>query len=125
MSNLDNNVNINNTGRAYAPKLKKGDDAKPQPVLEETIVESLNDGTMAADTYGRILVKQAGKTENAEMVKAVQDAIEFYVNNPTIAQAAVKAGDDACELLSALDIENSYEQACSGSLDAAYSKGHV
>ena len=124
MSNLDN-VNINNAGRAYHCSIKKGEDAKQQVKPEEnTAVESLNDGTKAAESYGRILVKAAGKTENPEMIKTVQDALEFYVNNPQLAQASVKSGDDAYELLEAMGAENPYEKSCCGSCDAAYAKNN-
>ena len=95
MANLDNNLNINNAGRAYTPNLKKGEDVKPQTKQEETPVEIINDGTQAADSYGRILVKQAGKVDNPEMVKSIKDAVDFYINNQHLVAAGVKAGDDA------------------------------
>ena len=98
MSNLDNNFNINNANRAYTPNLKKGEetvDAKPQKRPDDMPVEILNDGAQAAESYGRILVKQAGKVDNPEMVQCIKDAVDFYLNNPQLAQAGVKAGDSA------------------------------
>ncbi|DAB24675.1 TPA: hypothetical protein CPT85_03055 [Candidatus Gastranaerophilales bacterium HUM_21] len=122
MANLDNNLNINNAGRAYTPNLKKGEDVKPQTKQEETPVEIINDGTQAADSYGRILVKQAGKVDNPEMVKSIKDAVDFYINNQHLVAAGVKAGDDAYELFHADEMPNAYEKACCGSCDAVYKK---
>ena len=102
MANLDNNLNINNAGRAYTPNLKKGEDVKPQTKQEETPVEIINDGTQAADSYGRI--------------------VDFYINNQHLVAAGVKAGDDAYELFHADEMPNAYEEACCGSCDAVYKK---
>ena len=124
MSNLDNNLNINNTSRAYTPNIKKGEEteAKLQQKAETAQTEILNDGVQASDTYGRILVKQAGKTDNPEMVQCIKDAVDFYLNNQKLAQAGVKAGDDAYELLNAQGVQNAYEKACCGACDAAEDK---
>lgn len=121
MSNVDNNMNINKTSRAYTPSVSKNDNNKSVQQREEVAQESLNDGTQAADSYGRILVK-SGKVDNAEMVQSVKDSIDFFVNNPELAAAAVKAGDDAEELMSALEVADAYEKACCGACEAAYSK---
>ncbi len=125
MSNLDNNFNINNANRAYTPNLKKGEetvDAKPQKRPGDMPVEILNDGAQAAESYGRILVKQAGKVDNPEMVQCIKDAVDFYLNNPQLAQAGVKAGDSAYELLSAQGANDAYEKACCGACDAVESR---
>lgn len=124
MSNLDNNMNINNAGRTYHRNIKKGEEAKPQATSENFAAETtLHDGTKAAESYGRILVKSQ-KIDNADMVKSVKEALDFYIKNPELARLAVKAGDDAYELLEAMDEECAYEKACCGSCDAAYSKNN-
>lgn len=113
MANLDNNVNINNANRAYTPNLKKGEEVKPQAKAEiEAPAEMLNDGTQAADSYGRILVRQTGKIENPEMVKTVQDAIDFYIKNSDIAAKHVKNGDIAYCAYKADGEEYPYEDMC-------------
>ena len=88
---------------------------------EDVLQESINDGTQAADTYGRILVK-SGKIVNPEMVQSVKDSIEFFERYPELAVATVKSVDDAEELLEALEISDAFEKACCGAYDAAYSK---
>ncbi len=125
MSNLDNNFNINNANRAYAPNFKKGEeivDTKLQKRQDDMPVEILNDGAQAAESYGRILVKQAGKVDNPEMVQCVKDAVDFYLSHPNLAQAGVKACDDAYELLNAQGAQDAYEKACCGACDAAENK---
>lgn len=121
MSNLDNNVNINKASRAYTHKVQKNDKNVPSTQHEEVAPEVLNDGTQAADSYGRILVK-SGKIENPEMVQSVKDSIEFFVKYPELAAAAVKSVEDAEELLEALEVSDAFEKACCGAFDAAYSK---
>lgn len=123
MANLDNNMNINSAGRAYAPNFKKNEDVKSQVKLDEEMEpEVLNDGVQAADSYGRILVKQSGKViDNPEMVKCVQDAIDFYVKNSDIAQKHVKNGDLAYQAFEKDGDEHAYEDMCCISCDAAYS----
>ncbi len=120
MTNFDNKLNINNLHKTYTPSAKK-EDAKPQPKAEETTPEVINDGTQAADSYGRILVRK-GKFDNAEMVQNIKDSIDFFVQNPELAAASVKAGDDAYELLEAAGVQNAYEKSCCGACDAAYLK---
>lgn len=122
MSNLDNNVNINKTSRTYTHKVQKNDKNVPVSQHEEDIAhEVLDDGTKAADSYGRILVK-SGKTENPEMVQSVKDSMEFFVKYPELAAAAVKSVEDAEDLLNALEVSDAFEKACCGAFDAAYSK---
>ena len=120
MTNFDNKLNINNLHKTYTPSAKK-EDAKPQPKAEETTPEVINDGTQAADSYGRILVRK-GKFDNVEMVQNIKDSIDFFVQNPELAAASVKAGDDAYELLEAAGVQNAYEKSCCGACDAAYLK---
>ncbi len=120
MTNFDNKLNINNIPKAYTPSAKK-EDAKPQPKAEETAQEFVNDGAQAADSYGRILVRK-GNFDNAQMVQTVKDSIDFFIENPELAAATVKAGDDAYELLEAAGAKDAYEKACCGSCDAAYNK---
>lgn len=121
MSNLDNNVNINKASHTYTHKVQKNDKNVPAPQHEEVAPEVLNDGTKAADSYGRILVK-SGKIENPEMVQSVKDSMEFFVKYPELAAAAVKSVEDAEELLEALEVSDAFEKACCGAFDAAYSK---
>ena len=121
MSNIDNNVNINKATRAYTHKVPKNGNNMPVSQNEEVTNEAINDGTKAADSYGRILVK-SGKIENPEMVQAVKDSIEFFERYPELAAATVKSVDDAEELLEALEVSDAYEKACCGACDAAYSK---
>ena len=92
-----------------------------QPKAEETAQEFVNDGAQAADSYGRILVRK-GNFDNAQMVQSVKDSIDFFIENPELAAATVKAGDDAYELLEAAGAKDAYEKACCGSCDAAYNK---
>ena len=120
MTNFDNKVNINNIHKTYTPSAKK-EEAKPQAKVEETSPEIINDGTQAAESYGRILVRK-GKFDNAQMVQSVKDSIDFFVENPDLAAASVRAGDDAYELLEAAGVKDAYEKACCGSSDAAYFK---
>ena len=56
------------------------------------------------------------------MVQIVKDSIDFFVENPDLAAASVRAGDDAYELLEAAGVKDAYEKACCGSCDAAYFK---
>ena len=121
MSNIDNNVNINKATRTYTHKVSKNDKNVSLSQNEDVLQESINDGTQAADTYGRILVK-SGKIVNPEMVQSVKDSIEFFERYPELAVATVKSVDDAEELLEALEISDAFEQACCGAYDAAYSK---
>ena len=121
MSNIDNNVNINKATRTYTHKVSKNDKNVSLSQNEDVIQESINDGTQAADTYGRILVK-SGKIVNPEMVQSVKDSIEFFERYPELAVATVKSVDDAEELLEALEISDAFEKACCGAYDAAYSK---
>ncbi len=120
MTNFDNKVNINNIHKPYTPSAKK-EDVKPQPKTDETAPDVVNDGTQAADSYGRILVRK-GKFDNAQMVQSVKDSINFFVENPQLAAASVRAGDDAYELLEASGAKDAYEKACCGSCDVAYLK---
>ena len=121
MSNIDNNVNINKATRTYTHKVSKNDKNVSLSQNEDVIQESINDGTQAADTYGRILVK-SGKIVNPEMVQSVKDSIEFFERYPELAVATVKSVDDAEELLEALEVSDAFEKACCGAYDAAYSK---
>ena len=89
------NVNLNNVRSSYTPSLKK-DDSKSKQVQEEFLpTEVLQDGTNAAEAYGRVLVSQSGKIDNPETVKCVKDSVDFFINNPELASAALKASDDA------------------------------
>lgn len=119
MSNLDNKLNINKVAPAYAPVVKKEEEPKTEVKAEEIKPEVVNDGSKAAEAYGRSLVKQAGKVENPEMVQNVKDAVDFYVKNPGVAAASVKAGDDSYEMLKAQGAHDAYEKSCCGSCDAA------
>ncbi len=121
MTNFDNKLNINNNLHTPYTTSAKKEDKKPQPKAEETAPEIINDGTQAAESYGRILVRK-GKFDNAQMVQSVKDSIDFFVENPELAAATVKAGDDAYELLEAAGVEDAYEKSCCGSCDAAYLK---
>ena len=86
------------------------------------IVKILDDGTHAADCYGRILVKQSDKVDNPDMIQCVKDSLEFFLTNPELASAAVKSADDAYDLLLGDDVEDAYEKSCCGALDAAYER---
>ncbi len=122
MTDINNNVNLNNVRSSYTPSLKK-DDSKSKQVQEEFLpTEFLQDGTNAAEAYGRVLVSQSEKIDNPETVKCVKDSVDFFINNPELASAALKASDDAYELLDAEGCEHSYEKSCCGSLDAAYNR---
>lgn len=121
MSNLDNNVNINKASRTYTHNVLKNGKSIPVPQPEEVEPEALNDGTQAADSYGRILVK-SGKIENPEMIQSVKDSMDFFEKYPELAAAAVKSVEDAEELLEALEVSDAFEKACCGAFDAAYSK---
>ena len=123
MTDLNNKLNINNLRSTYnnTPNFKKEEEVKPQPKAEET-PEIINDGTQAADAYGRSLVKQAGKIENPEMIQTIKDAVDFYISHPKVAAASVKSGDTSYELLKAQGANDAYEKACCGSCDAAYAK---
>ena len=121
MTNFDNKLNINNNlHTTYTPSAKK-EETKPQPRVEETAPEVINDGTQAAESYGRILVRK-GNFDNAQMVQSIKDSIDFFVENPDRVAASVRAGDDAYELLEAAGAKDAYEKSCCGSCDAAYFK---
>ncbi len=121
MTNFDNKLNINNNLHTTYTTSAKKEENKPQPRQEEAAPEIINDGTQAAETYGRILVRK-GKFDNSQMVQSIKDSIDFFVENPDLAAASVKAGDDAYELLEAAGVKDAYEKACCGSCDAAYFK---
>ncbi len=121
MTNFDNKLNINNNlHTTYTPSAKK-EETKPQPKVEEAAPEVINDGTQAAESYGRILVRK-GNFDNAQMVQSIKDSIDFFVENPDRVAASVRAGDDAYELLEASGAKDAYEKSCCGSCDAAYFK---
>ena len=48
--------------------------------------------------------------------------MEMFMKNTQLALHAINTGDHAFELLQADSVENAYEKACCGSLDAAYEK---
>lgn len=121
MTDINNNVNLNNVRSTYTPGVKK-EDTKSFAAAENMPQEVLNDGTNAADSYGRVLVNQAGKIDNPETVKCIKDSVDFFLNNPELAAVAMKACDDAYELLEADGCEHAYEKACCGSCDAAYDR---
>ena len=121
MTNFDNKLNINNNLHTTYTQNTKKEEPKPQPKVEETAPEVVNDGTQAAESYGRILVRK-GNFDNAQMVQSIKDSIDFFVANPDLAAASVKAGDDAYELLEAAGVKDAYEKSCCGSCDAAYLK---
>ena len=118
---MNNKLNLNNVQNNYNHSIKK-DETKVVPKISEKNKEITNNGTQAAESYGRILVKQADKIDNAEMIKSVKDSIEFFVQNPKLAAAAVKASDDAFDILCADESANAYEEACCGVIDAAYNR---
>lgn len=120
MTNFDNKLNINNVRNAYTPNLKK-DETKQSVLPEDVAVDFLEDGTQAAESYGRILVKK-GAIENPEMVKSVKESLDFFMANPKIAAACNKSADQAFELLEADGVDCAYEKACCGAIDATYSK---
>ena len=122
MNEMNNNFNINNVRSSYVPNLKKEDCKQEQKVDCESCNLVLDDGTHAADCYGRILVKQSDKVENSDMVKCVKDSLEFFLENPNLVSAAIKSSDDAYELLMADDVENAYEKSCCGAFDATYER---
>ena len=120
MTDLNNKLNLNNVRGGYAPNFKK-DEAKELPVkFEEDAPEVKGDGTQAAESYGRILVKQAGKADNPEMLQGIKEAMEFYANNPELAGRHMLAGDKMHELLEAEGVEHPYEEACCLACDEAY-----
>ena len=80
MTNFDNKVNINNIHKPYTPSAKK-EDVKPQPKTDETAPDVVNDGTQAADSYGRIVV-----TELPDPMPEGQ-TVEDYVVEPYATQA--------------------------------------
>ncbi len=122
MNDMNNNFNINNVRSSYVPNLKK-EDSKSEPKIEcECCEHILDDGTHAADCYGRILVKQSDKVDNPDMVQCVKDSLEFFLANPELVSAAVKSADDAYDLLLSDDVEDAYEKSCCGALDAAYER---
>ena len=122
MKNLDNNFNVNNNQRAYAPNLKKNEEAhKVDTKFDEATQEMLVDGRKAADTYGRILVK-AGNIDNTTPISSIVESLDFLMENYDLALASMKATDDAYELLLAENASEPYEKACCGAIDAAYSK---
>lgn len=121
MNEMNNNFNINNVRSSYVPNLKKECKSEQKPECDCCNLV-LDDGTHAADCYGRILVKQSDKVENLDMVQCVKDSLEFFIANPELASAAIKSVDDAYDLLLADDVENAYEKSCCGALDAAYER---
>lgn len=121
MSNLDNNVNINKASRAYTHKVQKNDKNVLAPQHEEVAPEVLNDGTKAADSYGRILVK-SGKIENPEMVQSVKESIALFTEHPELVSAINKACDDLEDILSASDEKDAYEKACCAMIDAGHTR---
>lgn len=121
MKNLDNNFNVN-SNRTYAPNLKKVQDVQPDTKQDEFVSEiTLEDGAKAADSYGRILVKPSN-IDSATPVQSVVDSLDYLLNNYEIAAAAMKASDDAYDLLLADNVPEAYEKSCSGAIDAAYTK---
>lgn len=122
MANFDNKLNINNVRNAYTPNLKK-DDNKVQSKFDDSAPEIVGDGAQAAESYGRILVKK-GKIENPEMIQNIKDSIDFFLQNTDVAAAAVKASDDAYELLEAEGASDAYEKACCGACSAALNKSN-
>lgn len=119
---MNNKLNLNNVATTPYTHATKKESIKSDTKPNTQDCHTINNGNQAAECYGRILVKQADKTNNAEMVKNVKDSIEFFVKNPNLAKSAVKASDDAFEILSAIEAANAYEKACCGILDAAYNK---
>ena len=117
MTNFDNKLNINQSRQAYVPNLKKEEPETKAVDKHETEVSEANEKALQqGEMFGRILVSSANKPLCPETVQCVKDAVEFFQNNPSLASAAVRTCDDACELGA------SYEKACCGALDAAYLK---
>ena len=122
MTNLDNNFNVNSNNRTYAPNIKKAQDIQVELKAEEVTPEViLEDGSKAADSYGRILVKPS-RIDNTTPVQSVVDSLDFLLENYDTALAAMKATDDAYDLLLADGVSYAYEKACAGAIDAAHSK---
>lgn len=123
MTDLNNKLNLNSVRSAsYTPNFKGEEEAKPQPHVEAEAAEIKGDGTKAAESYGRALVKQSGKVENPEMVQCVKDSVDAFLKNPDIVAAGVKSADDSYELLMAQGAADAYEKACCGSCDAVYDR---
>ena len=119
MTDINNKLNLNNVHSTYTPSFKKEDDAKcAQNIKQESQIEK-NDGSKAADAYGRILVKQP-RVDSPETIEGVKQDLEFFMKNPELAAAAVKSADNTYELLCADGVEYAYEKACCGACDAAY-----
>lgn len=124
MTDLNNKLNLNNVrSTSYTPSVKGEEEIKPLPKAEccENC-EVKGDGTKAAESYGRVLVKHAGKSENPETVQCVKDSIDFFLKHPELASAGAKAVDDAHELLLASGAADAYEKACCGACDAVYDR---
>lgn len=120
MTDLNNKLNLNNVANAYTPNFKKGkEEAVKAPVVENETAETKADGLNSKDSYGRALVKQAGKTDNPEMVQSVKDSVEAFLKNPQAAAVQNRAIDDVYELNVADGIEHPYEEACCCVGDAA------
>ncbi len=125
MTDINNNLNLNNVrSTSYKPGYKSEEEVKPQVQADVEVAEITGDGTKAAESYGRVLVKQTGRIDNPETVQCVKDSIDFLLKNPDVVAAAVKSADDAYDLLSAMESADAYEKACCGSCDAAYAKSN-
>lgn len=123
MTDLNNKLNLNNVrGASYTPNFKSEEEVKTRQHVEPEAAEIKGDGTKAADSYGRALVKTAGKIENPEMIQCVKDSVDSFLKNPELAAAAVRSCDDSHELLMAQGAADAYEKACCGSCDAAYAR---
>lgn len=111
MTDLNNKLNMN-VRQSYTPNFKKGEvEVKPE-VKEEELLIADESALKAGESYGRALVKKAGKAENPEMIKGVQESIENFMKYPELHCAGAKAVDHA------VDLGASYEQACCGAGDA-------
>lgn len=121
MTHFDNKINLSKIHNAYTPNLRKEDTEKSQQKSDNISPEIVDNGTQAAESYGRILVKK-GKVENPEMVQCIKDSIDFFIDNPDLVAAGVKAADDAYELLQADGCPDAYEKSCSGACDAVLAR---
>ena len=121
MTDINNKLNLSNVHNTYTHGIKRDEikTALSNEISNETAIQS---ESKISDSYGRILVKQPDKADNTDMVKRVRDSIDFFVSHPKLAAAAVKASDDAFDILSADEASNAYENACLGIIDAAYER---
>ena len=121
MTDINNKLNLGNVHNTYTHGIKKDEikTALSNEIPNETAIQT---ESKISDSYGRVLVKQPDKTDAADMVKRVRDSIDFFVQHPKLAAAAVKASDDALDILSADGASNAYENACLGIIDAAYER---